>query len=116
MLPAQFSELEPYLGWALPGDEERARRRMASTVEEITAMYQAVLPHFPAIMAHLGTVDPRTMSDEDRSLLCLVVAFVESADSVEYYAPTGLLGPDDLLRFKAAHDLLGLKLGRPVSA
>jgi hypothetical protein len=116
MLPAQFRELEAYLDWAQPGDEERARQRMGSTVEEITAMYQAVLPHFPEIMTHLGAVDPRAMSDEDRSLLCLVVGFVESADSVEYYAPTGLLGPDDLLRFNAGHDLLGLKLARPVGA
>ncbi|MDT7570214.1 MAG: hypothetical protein QOE05_388 [Actinomycetota bacterium] len=116
MLPQDFKDLEKHLHWALPGDDERISQRLGSTVEEITAMYQAILPRFPEMMVHLGKVDPRAMSDEDRSLLCLAVAFVESADSVEYYAPTGMLGPEDLQRFTPSHGLLGHTVARQAAA
>jgi hypothetical protein len=116
MLPQKFADLEEHVCWALPGDDERIRQRLGSTVEEITAMYEAMLPRFPEIMTYLGTVDPRTMGDDDRSLLCLAVAFVESADSVEYYAPTGMVGPEDLQRFTPGHGLLGHTVARQAAA
>lgn len=112
MLPAGFADLEPFLAWSEERDDERTQRRLRASVEEVTALYEAVLPRFPAIMAHLGGVDPRTMGDADRTLLCLSVAFVEAADTVEYYVPAGMNGPEDLLRFTSAHDLLGIALSR----
>ena len=112
MLAHEFADLEPYMGWALEGEDLRTRRRLEAGVDEITAFYQALLPRFPAAMTYLGTVDPRALSEADRALLCLTVAFVEVADTVEYYAPAGTSGPADLLRFRSSHDLLGLAVGR----
>ncbi len=116
MLAAEFGDLESYLGWALEGDDVRTRRRLEASVDEVTGFYQAMLPRFPAAMTYLGTVDPRALSEADRALLCLTVAFVEVADTVEYYAPAGSSGPADLLRFTSSHDLLGLAVGRSAGA
>jgi len=112
MLPDGFTDLEPLLDWALPRDEERIAKRLSARMEESTAFYQAMLPRFPAVMEYLGGVAPETPDEDDRRLQVLAVAFVEVADTVEFYAPAGTTGPEDLRRFQMAYDsVLGIALG-----
>jgi hypothetical protein len=112
MLPNDFRDLEPYLGWALPSDDQRIDKRLNSSIEEATAFYDAMLPWFSATMKYLEGVEPETPREEDRALLLLVVAFLEIADTVEHYAPAGTVGPEELRRFKPRYDsVLGIGLG-----
>ena len=43
-LPEQFAELEPFLGWALPTEKERYAKRVASSMDELQAIYDAAFP------------------------------------------------------------------------
>jgi hypothetical protein len=112
MLPDDFHDLEPYCEWALPGDSERIDKRLSSSIEQATAFYSAMVPRFAAAMKYLEGVEPETPREADRTLLLLVVAFLEIADTVEHYAPAGTVGPEDLRRFKPRYDsVLGIALG-----
>ena len=42
--PADFADLEPFAGWALPTEKERYAKRMASTMDELQAFYDAAFP------------------------------------------------------------------------
>ena len=48
LLPADFADLEPYADWALPGEGARYAKRLASTMDELQAFYDAAFPRLEA--------------------------------------------------------------------
>src|SRR5262249_11720560 len=54
MLPVEFADLEPFAAtWCLEREPERYGRRMTSTVDEMQAFYDAVVPRADAAMTYL---------------------------------------------------------------
>ena len=51
MLPAEFSDLEPQSDWCLEWERERYAKRLASTMDEMQAFYDAAFPRLEAAMA-----------------------------------------------------------------
>jgi len=43
-LPSGFSDLERFADWMLPTSVERNSKRLASSMDEINALYNALLP------------------------------------------------------------------------
>ena len=43
-LPAEFADLEPFADWALRAERERYAKRLASTMDELQAFYDAAFP------------------------------------------------------------------------
>ncbi len=43
-LPAAFADLEPFADWALPSEADRYAKRIASTMDELQAFYDAAFP------------------------------------------------------------------------
>ena len=43
-LPPAFADLEPFTQWALPTEHERFAKRLASSMDELQAFYDAALP------------------------------------------------------------------------
>ena len=43
-LPPDFADLEPFADWALPTEAERYAKRLASTMAELQAFYDAAFP------------------------------------------------------------------------
>ena len=43
VLPPDFADLEPFADWALPTEGERYGKRLASTMDELQAFYDAAL-------------------------------------------------------------------------
>lgn len=41
-LPPEFADLEPFSGWCLGSEPERYAKRLASTMTEIQAFYDAI--------------------------------------------------------------------------
>ena len=106
-LPEGFEHLSDHLEWARWDERERMQLQIDSTVEELAVFYDAVLPHVAEIYAHLANVPADdSMSDEDRTLFSLAVAFAETADGVEYYSPESTSAAA-MPRFKISHDILG---------
>ena len=60
LLPAEFSDLEPFVAdWCLDSEPERYAKRLASTMDEIQAFYDAIFPRAEAAIAVPGQVPAR---------------------------------------------------------
>ncbi len=44
VFPAAFAELEPFAEWAIPTERARYAKRVASTMDELQAFYDAAFP------------------------------------------------------------------------
>lgn len=87
-LPRQFAELEPNVErWARPTERERFANRTGSSLEELDAMYRALLPRMDDILAYLDAkpADPALLDPADRNLAYLAMAAMENARSVEVW-------------------------------
>lgn len=83
VLPAQFSDLEPFADWALPSEADRYAKRIASTMEELQALYDVAFPRLEAGAEYLRGVAIDGISDEDRNLLWLFSSLVTVSFPVE---------------------------------
>lgn len=73
MLPAEFSDLEPFADkWSASDMNERYQRRLDSTMDELQAFYDAVVPRAPAAIEYLNGFDLYDMPDEALNLLWML--------------------------------------------
>ena len=84
-LPAEFSDLEPYAGWGLPTERERYARRLASTMDELQAFYDAAFPRLDAAAAYLERFELSAMPDEAKRLLWVFASLVTVSFPVEVW-------------------------------
>jgi hypothetical protein len=84
-LPAEFDDLEPFAGWALPGERARYQKRLASSMEEMQAFYDAALPRLDAICAYLDRFPIDDLPDDAKHLLWLGCALVNVSFPVEVW-------------------------------
>ena len=86
MLPAEFADLEPFAAtWCLPTESERYGRRMASTMDEMQAFYDAVVPRADAAMTHLAQFPLHSLSEDGLNLLHLLYSMVQVSFPVEVW-------------------------------
>src|SRR5712691_6610629 len=81
-LPEPFHDLEPFSGWARAKESERTGKRLASTMEEIRAFYDAVLPRLEAIVQYLNQFPLDRMPQDAQQLFYLTLSLMEVASAV----------------------------------
>lgn len=102
MLPDQFKDLEPFVGaWARPTSAERQRKRLSSTMEEIQAFYDAILPRMGAIIEYLNQFPLDDMPEDAKRLSYLTLSLAEIASAVELFGQPGVVDGFDPARFIA---------------
>ena len=85
-LPARFSELEPYAArWCLATERERYAQRLASSMEEMRAFYDACFPRIEEAIAYCDAFPLEAMPDDALRLLQLVHSLVMVAMPVEIW-------------------------------
>lgn len=84
-LPPEFSDLEPFAGWALQGEKARYAKRVASTMDELQAFYDAAFPRLEDALAYLEQFDVDSMPDDAKRLLWLCCALVTVSFPVEVW-------------------------------
>jgi hypothetical protein len=84
-LPPEFAALEPFAGWALPTERERYARRIASTMGELQAFYDAAFPRFEQAVGYLERFPLDALPDEARHLLWLYCSLVTVSFPVEVW-------------------------------
>ncbi|WP_433249645.1 hypothetical protein [Actinomadura nitritigenes] len=84
--PPDFADLEPFADWALPTERERYAKRIASTMDELQAFYDAAFPRLENSTSYLEQVKLEGISDEDKHLLWLFCALVTVAFPVEAWS------------------------------
>jgi hypothetical protein len=82
-LPEQFSELTAYSDWVLETWRERYDKRLSSSMEEMQAFYDAVMPRLQEIVDHCDTFDLDDLPEDVRNLLLLTFALCEVSFPVE---------------------------------
>ena len=84
-LPADFADLEPFADWALPTEAERYDKRIASTMDELQAFYDAAFARLDDGTAYLEQVAVDDLTDEGRNLLWLFAALITVSFPVEVW-------------------------------
>lgn len=86
MLPAEFADLEPFAAaWCLATEQERYGKRLASTMEEMSAFYDAAFPRFRDALGHLDRFPLRGLPEPERNLLYLVYSLIVVSLSVDMW-------------------------------
>src|SRR5688572_23354802 len=84
-LPPEFADLEPFADWCLPSEGDRYAKRLASSMEELQAFYDAAFPRLEGSTDYLKGVALDGISDEDRNLLWLFSSLVTVSFPVEVW-------------------------------
>jgi hypothetical protein len=85
-LPESFGDLEQFgIRWALPTENERHARRLASTMAELRTFYDAVLSRIDAMLAYLNDFPLDSLPTEAQALLHLSLSLAEVAPAVELF-------------------------------
>src|SRR4026207_51317 len=67
-LPAQFADLAPFTDWTFDTWRPRYEKRLASTMDEMQAFYDAVLPRMADIIDYANRFDLDELPDDVRNL------------------------------------------------
>lgn len=85
MLPSDFAALAPYADWILASEPERYAKRLASSMEEMQAFYDAAFPLLEPAMAHLDKFELDDLPEPERHLLLLMFSLVMVSFPVEVW-------------------------------
>jgi hypothetical protein len=86
LLPAEFAELEPFADWILPTERERYAKRLASTMDEMQAFYDAAFPLLDGANKYLERFGMDDLPDLERNLLLLMMSLVLVSFPVEVWS------------------------------
>ena len=85
-LPSQFSDLEPYAEtWCLPSERQRFAQRMASTMDEMQAFYDAAFPRIEDATTYLNQFDLKALPEDATHLLWLYYSLINISFPVEVW-------------------------------
>jgi hypothetical protein len=86
LLPSEFADLEPFAAkWCLATEHERYQVRLASSMEEMHAFYDAAFPRLEDAMTYLDRFPLDELPDDAARLLRLVHSFVMVSFPVEVW-------------------------------
>lgn len=84
-LPAGFADLEPFAGWALPTETERYAKRLASSMDELQAFYDAAFPRIDDAVGYLDALELDSLPDDALRLLHVFCALTTVSFPVEVW-------------------------------
>ena len=82
-LPAEFASLEPFSDWILVTERERYAKRLASSMAEMQAFYDAAFPRMDAALDYLDQFTLDALPDDAKHLLWLYCALITVSFPVE---------------------------------
>lgn len=88
MLPAEFADLEPFSEWCLPTEPERYAKRLASSMVEMKAFYDAITARAEEALAYCDKFALDDLPEDAVNLLRLVYSFVLVSFAVELWGQT----------------------------
>jgi len=85
LLPPEFADLEPFAEWAVPTERARYARRLASTMDELQAFYDAAFPRLDDALAYLDRFPLDEMPADAERLLWLYCGLMTASFPVEVW-------------------------------
>ena len=103
-LPEPFDDLAPWLDWALEPERARTAKKVASSMAEIRAFYDAMKPRLHQIIAYLdGVAGGGNRPAPAQRLYLLTLSLVEVSNLVEIYGRHEVIEACDPLHFNPQH-------------
>lgn len=94
-LPTEFNDLARFTEkWILPSEAARHHTRLNSTFEDLTDLYNTMLPRMDAIITHLDKHKLGEMPEKESNLMELAFSFMEVTTAVELFKRAGIRGFD----------------------
>ena len=84
-LPNEFADLESFSEWCLATEKERYTKRLASSMDELQAFYDAAFPRLEAAMQYLDRYPLDELPEEASNLLWLCYSLVNASFPVEVW-------------------------------
>ena len=85
-LPAEFSDLERFVDdWCVASEPERYAKRLASSMDELQAFYDALFPRAEEAMAYLEQFPLHDLPDDAHRLLKLLYSLILVSFAVEIW-------------------------------
>jgi hypothetical protein len=86
LLPSEFSDLEPFAkDWCLASEPERYAKRLASTMDEMQAFYDAVFPRAEEAIVYLEQFPLHDLPADALQLLRLLYSLILVSFAVEIW-------------------------------
>jgi hypothetical protein len=85
IFPSDFADLEPWAEWSLETEAERYAKRLASSMDELQAFYDAAFPRLEDAMTYLDQFELNALPDEASRLLWLCYSLVNATFPVEVW-------------------------------
>ena len=105
LLPEGFRDLELFADWMLPKQTERRAKRLASSMDDIQAFYDAIFPRMPAIFEYLNGFALDQMPDDAQRLLQLCFSWIEVTSAVEIYKQPHIIEAVEPGRFQRVDEV-----------
>ena len=101
ILPEIYADLQPFVdqGWAAPERRDRTEKRLTSSMEEIRAFYDAVVPRLGEILRYLDGFALNDMPGEQQCLLNLCYGIAEIRNAVEAFDQPDVVDGWDTRRY-----------------
>jgi len=106
ILPLDFADLQPFVGWALATETERNRRRHEVGMTAIVAFKESFLPRVDAVVAYLDYYPLDAIAPEDMPLMYMLLSLAEIAPPIEFYRQPAVIDGYDPRRFAAEEDFV----------
>ncbi len=103
-LPQEFADLERFIAWALPTEQQRNAKRWECSMAEIGEFYEAMLEQIDAILGYLNQYALNDMPDDTQRLFHLALALAEVANAVEIYRQPEVINSFHYSRFLPMHE------------
>ncbi len=85
IFPPEFADLEPFAEWSIEKDHDRYQKRLASSMPEMQAFYDALVPRAPATMEYLDQFDLKELPDNALRLLWLLYSLITISFAVDIF-------------------------------
>lgn len=82
-LPAEFADLEPFLDWDLATEPERYAKRLASSMAQMQAFYNAAFPRLEDAIAYCDKLPLDDLPDDARTLMHLMQSLIMVSFPIE---------------------------------
>jgi hypothetical protein len=83
VFPVEFADLGPFADWAIPTERARYAKRIASTMDELQAFYDAAFPRLDDALASLERYSMDELPEDATRLLWLYCALMTVSFPVE---------------------------------
>jgi hypothetical protein len=104
LLPAQFRDLEQWLAWSLATEQERSRKRQASTMSDLKAFYDAMLARMEEVLPYLDQFAVEALPEDATRLFYLTLSLAEVAPAIEQFGQVSVVDGYDIKRVVMQHN------------